>query len=134
MTYLNKGFDIVIGSIEVKGSQIIEKAGWHRRILGKLSKYLIRIITIWEIHDSQRGFKCFTAQAAEKIFVRQTVNGYGFDIETLVLAKKLGFKIKELPVIWNNPEGSKASFFSFIQTLIELIRIRYNLITVDFSY
>ncbi|MCQ9206119.1 MAG: glycosyltransferase, partial [Omnitrophica bacterium] len=45
-TYFREGFDIVIGSIAVKGSQIIEKSGLHRRILGNLSKYLIRIIAI----------------------------------------------------------------------------------------
>jgi len=127
-TYFREGFDIVIGSIGVKGSQIIEKSGLHRRILGNLSKYLIRIMAIWEIHDTQRGFKCFTAKAAEDIFVRQTINRYGFDIEILVIAKKLGFKIKELSIKWNNPPGSKVSLFSYVQTLIELIKIKYNLI------
>ncbi len=126
--YFREGFDIVIGSIGVKGSQIIEKSGLHRRILGTLSKYLIRIMAIWEIHDTQRGFKCFTSKAAKEIFVRQTINGYGFDIEILVIAKKLGFKIKELPIIWNNPSGSKVSLISYVQTLIELIKIKYNLI------
>ena len=127
-TYFQEGFDIVIGSIGVKGSQIIKKSELHRRILGNLSKYLIRIVTIWEIHDTQRGFKCFTSKAAKELFVRQTINRYGFDIEILVIAKRLGFKIKELPVIWNNLSGSKVSLISYVQTLVELIKIKYNLI------
>jgi len=127
--YLKKNYDIVIGSIEIKGAKIEEQAAWYRRWLGRISKYIIRIIAgLWEIHDTQRGFKVFTEKATEQIFPKQRINRWGFDIEILVLAKKLGFKIKELPVDWHNPGESKVNLKSYLQTFWELFKIKYNLI------
>ena len=123
-------YDIVIGSIEIKGAEIREEAAWYRRLLGKYSKYIIRIISgLWGIHDTQRGFKLFTDEAAEKIFPRQTIMRWGFDIEILVIARKIGFKIKELPVDWKNPGESKVSLISYVKTFQELLKIKWNLVS-----
>ena len=126
--WLDQDYDIIIGSIEVKGAKIEEHAAWYRRLLGKWSKYLIRLLTIWEIHDTQRAFKLFPAKVAEDIFSRQTIERWGFDIEILVIAKKLGYKIKELPVTWINPGESKVTLKSYWRTLKELLKIKWNLI------
>lgn len=128
--FFKEGYDIVIGSIEIQGAEIHEDAVWYRRWLGRISKYIIRIVAgLWEIHDSQRGFKCFTQKAAEAIFPKQTIMRWGFDIEILAIAKKMGFKIKEAPVIWSNPGESKVTLSSYIKTFQELLKIKYNLIT-----
>ena len=128
--YSNEGYDIVIGSIELPGSVINENAQWYRRFLGKYSKYLIRIIAgLWDIHDSQRAFKLFTAKAANNIFSRTKINRFAFDIEVLVLAKKFNYKIKELPVIWNNSGNSTVHFSSYFQVLKDLFKIRWRLWT-----
>ncbi|MBU2082344.1 glycosyltransferase, partial [Patescibacteria group bacterium] len=128
--YSNEGYDIVIGSIELPGSVINENAQWYRRFLGKYSKYLIRIIAgLWDIHDSQRAFKLFTAKAANDIFSRTKINRFAFDIEVLVLAKKFNYKIKELPVIWNNSGNSTVHFSSYFQVLKDLFKIRWRLWT-----
>jgi len=126
--YLKEGYDVVIGSIEVKGAKIEERAAWYRRTLGKWSKYLIRALTIWQIHDTQRAFKLFPAKIAREVFSRQTIERWGFDIEILVIAKKLGYRIKELPVTWINPGESKVTLKSYWQTLKELLKIKWNLI------
>jgi len=128
--YLSESYDMVIGSIEVEGAKVYEHAQWYRRLLGKYSKYLIRIVAgLWSIRDTQRAFKLFTAKAAEDIFSRTKINRWGFDIEVLALAKKLGYKIKELPVAWNNPAGSKVNFGGYFETLKELAKIRWYLWT-----
>ncbi|MDD5627169.1 MAG: glycosyltransferase family 2 protein [Patescibacteria group bacterium] len=124
--YFQNGFDVVIGSIEIKGSIVHERAAWYRRTLGKLAKILIRMVLIWEIHDTQRGFKCFTAESAVKIFPKQTIERWGFDMEILQIAKKQGFKIKELPVSWENPAGSKVTLGSYLSSFRELMRIKWN--------
>ncbi len=125
-----KGYDIVIGSIEIKGAKIEETAAWYRRLLGRVSKYVIRIIAgLWEIKDSQRGFKLFSAEAVGKIFPKQTIMRWGFDIEILTIAKKMGFKIKEVPVFWSNPGESKVTLKSYIRTFGELLKIKKNIIT-----
>ncbi len=126
--YLKKGYDVIIGSIELKESKVEENAAWYRRFLGKWAKYLIRVLTIWEIHDTQRAFKLFRGKIVKDIFLRQTINRWGFDIEILVIAKKLGYKIKELPVTWINPAESKVSLKSYFSTLGELLKIKWNLI------
>jgi len=129
-SYFEEGYDIVIGSIEVPGAVINEHAQWYRRILGKWSKYLIRVVAgLWEIHDSQRGFKCFSAAAAQNIFSRAKIDRWGFDIEVLALAKKIGYKIKEVPVVWNNSGKSSVHLSSYFETLKDLFKIRWYLWT-----
>lgn len=126
--YFKQGYDVVIASIGLKESKILEKTGWHRRMLGKFAKYLVQIIMFWRIKDSQRGFKCFTAKAAEKIFSKQTIMRWGFDIEILALAKLFNFKIKEVPIIWQNIGKSEVNLKSYFKTLLELVKIKWNLI------
>jgi dolichyl-phosphate beta-glucosyltransferase len=122
--------DIVIGSIEIKGAKINETAQWYRRWLGHLAKYIIRFVAgLWEIKDTQRGFKLFSQKSAEAIFPKQTLMRWGFDFEILALAKKMGFKIKEVAVDWYNPGESKVKLSSYIKTFIELLKIKYNFIT-----
>lgn len=120
-------FDVVIGSIEVLGAVIDEKAQWYRRILGKLSKYVIRIISgLWGVRDSQRGFKFFSQKAAEIIFPSLTILTWGFDIEVLLIAKRRGLKTKESPVHWVNPPDSKVGLGSYLSTFLELLQIKWN--------
>jgi len=127
---IDQNYDIVIGSIEVLGAQIIEKAQWYRRVLGHYSKYIIRFVAgLWEIQDTQRGFKLFSNRAAQDIFSLAKINRFGFDFEVLVLAKRLGCKIKEVPVTWNNSGESKVGLKSYLDTLWDLIRIKWYLWT-----
>lgn len=124
-----KHYDIVIASIEVKGAKIHETAQWYRRFLGNLAKYIIRIVAgLWEIKDTQRGFKLFSAKSAEAVFPKQTLTRWGFDFEILTLAKRMGFKIKEVPIDWHNPVGG-VNLMSYFKTFFELMKIKWNLIT-----
>lgn len=124
--HLDQGYDIIIGSIEIEGAKIFEHAQWYRRMMGHYSKLIIRAVAgLWEIHDTQRGFKCFTAKSAQDIFSRAKIDRFAFDIEVLALAKKLGYKIKEVPVIWNNPKETKVHLTSYFQVLKDLFKIRF---------
>jgi len=124
-----KGFDMVIGSIELEGSKREEGyVGFskiYRNVLGKLSKCLVRALVAWDIHDTQRAFKLFTAETAEEIFSRQTIMRWGFDMELIIIAKELGYRIKELPVEWLNPPG-RVNFMAYLKTLRELFQIKLN--------
>ena len=132
--YTSQGFDMVIGSIAVAGHKV--SAGsepiW-RRILGKLGNLFIQIMAVPGIHDTQRGFKLVTAKAAERIFPKLLITRWGFDIEVLVLARKFGFKIKELPVDWKNDPNSKVGLKAYVQVLIETMKIRLNLLTGKYN-
>ena len=127
-------FDAVIGSIEIEGSTIEEHAQWYRRALGRVSKLIIRVISgLWEIRDTQRGFKLFSKRAAEAIFPRQTIATWGFDIEVLLIAKRRGFGTKEVPVKWVNPPDSKVSIGAYVGTFKELLQIKWNDILGKYS-
>ncbi len=123
---LEDDVDVVIGSIHAGASGVQEHNGWHRRVLGRLANMAVQTLAVPGIHDTQRGFKLFSARAAECIFSMQTVERFGFDIENLVIARNNGFSIKELPVEWNNPAGSKVTSISYVQTLGELVHITLN--------
>jgi cellulose synthase/poly-beta-1,6-N-acetylglucosamine synthase-like glycosyltransferase/glycosyltransferase involved in cell wall biosynthesis/O-antigen/teichoic acid export membrane protein len=127
MAAMRQGHDVVIGSIAVGDTKhVSEHNGWHRRLLGDWAHKMVELIAVPGIRDTQRGFKLFSARAAAAIFPRQTIDRFGFDIEVLVIARENGFSMQELPVVWNNPAGSKVTIGSYPQTLMELARISYN--------
>ncbi|PIZ58058.1 hypothetical protein COY23_00815 [bacterium (Candidatus Torokbacteria) CG_4_10_14_0_2_um_filter_35_8] len=128
-SFFKKGYDVVIGSIEVPGAEVYEETGWYKRLFGHWSKLLIRLIALPGIYDSQRGFKCFTKKAVYDIFSKQRIEKWGFDIEILAIARKLGYKIKEMPVKWVNVGKSEVKPSAYIKTLLELFQIKWNLIT-----
>ena len=129
MSYFQKGFDVVIASIAVRGHKVAtgSEPAW-RRIFGKLGNLFIQIMVVPGIHDTQRGFKIFTVEAAEKIFPKMTIERWGFDVEALALARKFGFKIKEVPVNWKNAPESHVGLKAYFQVLMETVKIRRNLI------
>jgi dolichyl-phosphate beta-glucosyltransferase len=132
---LKKGFDVVIGSRDVKGAVLDPPQPWLRKILlGEGFKlYRKLIIGLWEIEDTQCGFKYFSGEAAEKIFQKCLINRFAFDSEILVIAKKLGYRIKEIPVCWKNDLESKVKFKSVFKIALDLIKIKGNLITKKYG-
>jgi dolichyl-phosphate beta-glucosyltransferase len=124
-----KGADIVIASRDIKGAILDPPQPLFRRFVGEVFKYLRKIIVgLWEIQDTQCGFKCFKGEVAEKIFPKCEIERFAFDPEILLIAKKMGFKIKEVPVYWKNDLQSKVKFKSMVKMLIDLFKIRINLL------
>jgi len=120
-------YPIAIGSRYLSGSKIRLKQPLSRRIAARLGNLLIRVILLPRILDTQCGFKMFQAEVAKEIFARQTIWRWGFDIEILYIAKKLGCAVKEVPVEWYNDTATKIqSPLVFLSTLSELFRIKLN--------
>ncbi|PIR02085.1 MAG: hypothetical protein CO031_00285 [Candidatus Nealsonbacteria bacterium CG_4_9_14_0_2_um_filter_37_38] len=128
--WFERDFDIVIGSRDVKGAVLDPPQPFIREmILGKGFRLLCQIICgTWGILDTQCGFKGFTKKATEDIFPKCKIKGFAFDPEVLIIGKKLGYKIKEIPVYWKNDPESKVKFKSIIEMFSELLKIRLNLI------
>jgi dolichyl-phosphate beta-glucosyltransferase len=118
--------DVAIASIDTLSGNMVGNSPWYRRILGRFSRRFIKFMIGWDIKDSQRGFKAFLGPVANEVFKKQTINGWGFDIEVLTIAKALGYKIKEIPVLCVNGEGSRVRLFSYFKTLAELLKIKKN--------
>lgn len=130
---LESGYDVVIGSRKIEGSFIQVHQAKHREIMGEMGNWLIRIVLgLWSYPDTQCGFKMLSASAAEEVASRMVVDRFGFDFEWIVLADKLGFKIKQMPVRWMNEEGSTVSLTGpngFIQVLIDLFKTKWRFLT-----
>src|SRR4030067_882130 len=98
-----------------------------KKIWGKIFNILVRFLIFNGIKDTQCGFKCFTRKAAQEIFRRCRINGFSFDVETLLIGKKLGFKIKDIPVQWlNSPESRVHPIKHSLSMIKELLLIRLN--------
>jgi len=128
--YFGKGADIIIGSRDVKGAILDPPQSWMRHlILGEGFKlYRKLIVGLWGVEDTQCGFKCFTGKATEEIFPKCRISRFAFDPEILIIAQKLGYKMKEVPVYWRNDLESKVKFKSIINMALDLIKIRLNLV------
>lgn len=124
-----KGYDVVIGSRAVRGAFLDPPQPIMRRIPGKIGNLIIQILVLPGIWDTQCGFKAFAAKAAQDVFSRAKITGWGFDVECLALARKMGFKIKEIPVHWVNDLNSRVGASAYLQVLVETIRIRLRLWT-----
>lgn len=125
--WIEKGYDIVIGSRGLKRSKIELHQPWYRENMGKAFNVLIRTTTPLRFRDTQCGFKVLRRKAMEEVIARTTLNGFCFDVELLYIAKKMGFKICEVPVVWNHSPDTKLNIVSdSAKMLLELLRLRYN--------
>ena len=123
-----KGFEIVIGSKLIEGAVIGLPRSWWRIILTKGFNLLRKIIlNLWEIKDTQAGFKCFKKEAAERIFPECKINGFAFDIEILILARRNGFYIKEVPLYCKNYPESRVGWRAAAEMGLDLLKIKKTL-------
>lgn len=123
------GFDIVIGSRDVKGADIVVAQPWHRILLGNTFNLIVQTIGgLRGIKDTQCGFKAFKSEVVVDVFKKCQINRWAFDVEILVVAKKFGYKVKEVPVKWVNNPNSRVKLKGMIRMLFEVIEIRLNLI------
>lgn len=125
---LEAGFDVVIGSRDMDESHISEHQPWHRYALGQLLRGLRRRIMLGDINDTQCGFKLFTRRAGKGIFAELRTEGFAFDCEVLLLARRMGYAIKEVGVIWcNDPDSRVHPIRDPILMLVSLIKMRWRL-------
>jgi dolichyl-phosphate beta-glucosyltransferase len=117
---------IVIGSREGQGARRIGEPG-YRHIMGRIFNGVVKALAVPGIEDSQCGFKAFRAEAARAVFSRQRLNGFGFDVEVLYLARRLGFAIQVVPLRWEHKESSRvAPIRDALGMLSDVLRVRLN--------
>jgi dolichyl-phosphate beta-glucosyltransferase len=83
-------------------------------------------VTGLPFRDTQCGFKLYRADAARQIFALQKQEGFSFDVEDLLIAKKLGVRAVEVPVRWANVEGTKVRLSQGIMSFLDLVKIRMD--------
>ena len=130
LPYLAGGYDVVIGSRGMPESKIIIQQPWYREKMGKMFNSIVNMVLLKGIIDTQCGFKGFKKDVAKKVFSRCVINGFFFDVEALYLSQKFNFRIKEIPIRWENSALSKVNpIKDSLQMLKDLFRIK----TKDFQ-
>lgn len=118
---------IAIGSRALDRSLIGVHQPWWREWAGRIFNFFMRVLVGLPFRDTQCGFKLFRRDAVQAIFPRQRIERFGFDVEVLYLARKLGFKTVEVPVRWNHAEGTRVSMLrDSLDMFLDLLRVRWN--------
>jgi len=119
-----EGAAIAIGSRAIDRSLVTVHQSAFREYGGRFFNLVMRSLTGLDFQDTQCGFKLFRGDVAKQIFSKQNQDGFSFDVEDLVIAKKLGIRAIEVPVRWANAEGTKVSMSQALKSFVDLVRIR----------
>ena len=121
-----KNAAVAIGSRALDRSLIgVHQSRW-RELSGIVFNLLMRVLTGLPFADTQCGFKLYSREAARQVFKRQRLDGFGFDVEDLFIARRLGLVAIEVPVKWNNVEGTKVGLTQGLRSFLDLLVIRWN--------
>lgn len=119
-------FDIAIASRELPGAVRYNEPA-YRHIMGRVFNWLVRILAVPGIQDTQCGFKMFTREAAQVLFPLQRIDGWGFDVEVLYIARRHGMRLTEAPINWYYQSDSRVRpIHDTINMVRELLKIRRN--------
>jgi dolichyl-phosphate beta-glucosyltransferase len=128
---------IVMGSRDLKDSFIQVHQAKYKELFGDMGNWAIRIVLgLWSFPDTQCGFKLVRGDTADRVARRMVVDRFGFDFEMIILAKKLGYNVVQLPVRWMNEEGSTVSLFGpngYVQVFVDLFKTKWRLCTGQYK-
>jgi dolichyl-phosphate beta-glucosyltransferase len=128
-----KDVPVAIASREAPGAKRYDEPQ-YRHLIGRVFNWMVRLIVLPGLQDTQCGFKCFRADVVEKVFPLVTITGWTFDVEALFIARRLGYAIKEIPIPWYYYTHSNIRVFrDSLQMGSDLIKIRWNAITGKYN-
>lgn len=117
--------DVLIGNRQHIASRIEQRQTPLRQRMGQIFNQVLQSLALLEVRDTQCGFKAFRREAARAIFSRQTIDGFAFDVEILLLARALGYRMADLPVRWiNSPESKVRIVRDSLRMLVDTLRMR----------
>ena len=104
---IHAGADIAIGSRALRDPSVSRQVRLHRQVSGEVFNFLVRRLGVQGIKDTQCGFKLFRAAVADTLFGELKTDGFGFDVELLLLARRRGYRVTEVAINWADQPGSK---------------------------
>jgi dolichyl-phosphate beta-glucosyltransferase len=117
--------DVLAGNRQHAESRITRAQSWLRRTMGQTFNRILQAVAVAPLRDTQCGFKAFRRPAAQAIFLRQKIDGFAFDVEVLLLARRLGFGVADLPVEWiNSPDSRVQLVRDSARMLRDALRVR----------
>ena len=121
-----EGAAVAVGSRALDRSLVGVHQPLLREAVGRVFNAAMRLIAGLDFKDTQCGFKLFETSAGREVFSRQLLDGFGFDVEVLFIARKRGLKSVEVPVRWDNVEGTKVSLWLGFVAFLDLLKVRRN--------
>ncbi|MBT3689956.1 glycosyltransferase family 2 protein [bacterium] len=116
---------IAIASREHNESIIKTRQSTYKEAFGRFGNLFMNYILKLDLKDTQCGFKLFKKEVKE-IFKKQTLNGFSFDMELLYLAKKLNYKVIEVPITWSNNIHSSVKLKDYFKTILDIFKIKFK--------
>ena len=124
---------VAIASREAPGAVRYNEPG-YRHFIGRIFNWMVRMLILPGLQDTQCGFKCFRADVVEKVFPLVTISGWTFDVEALFIARRLGYKIEEIAIPWYyNSHSNIRVFRDSLQMGTDLIKIRWKSLTGKYN-
>lgn len=121
-----EGYDVAIASRELPGSQRVGEPE-YRHLMGRVFNFIVRILAIPHVQDTQCGFKVFRRDVARKVFPLQTLDGWAFDVEVLFIALRHGYRLVEVPITWYyRPQSRVHPIRDSISMFLEVLHVRLN--------
>lgn len=123
---LEQGADIAIGSRWLRAELQTQRQPLYRQLFGRVYNLILRLTLGLHFRDTQCGFKAFKQPAVQAIFPPQKIERWGFDPEILFLARKLKFKVQEVPVAWGHSGGTRINpLVDGSRMVMDMLRIRW---------
>ena len=104
---IHAGADVAVGSRALPDPSVSRQVRLHRKVSGEIFNVLVRLLSVGGISDTQCGFKLFRGPAADTLFGELRTEGFGFDVELLLLARRRGYRVTEVAINWADQPGSK---------------------------
>ena len=119
-------YDVAIASREAPGARRVGEPE-YRHLMGRVFNFIVRVLAIPKIQDTQCGFKVFRHAAARDVFPVTTIDGWGFDVEALFIALRKGYTLIEVPITWHyRPQTKVNPIRDSINMVTEVMRVRFN--------
>lgn len=123
--FLAASADVAIGSREAPGARRIGEP-LSRHLIGRVFNWSVQLLVMRGISDTQCGYKMFSADAANTLFTKSRLRGFGFDVEVLYLARRHGMSIRQIPVVWHHRAGTRVRLGTGMAAFFQLVQIRWN--------
>jgi dolichyl-phosphate beta-glucosyltransferase len=118
-------FDVVIASRSLPDSDVVVHQPFYREYMGKMFNLIVQVVIFRGVIDTQCGFKLMTRKAADALFNLSRIDSFSFDVELILIARRCGFKVKDIPVKWIDSRGSKVHpIRDSAHMLLDLFRIK----------
>lgn len=118
------GYDVGIGSREAPGARRFNEPV-RRHFYGRIFNRVVRVFAVRGLDDTQCGFKMFSGEAASRLFSAQRLEGFGFDVEVLYIARHEGLRLKEVAIDWYYGRDSKMTLGKGAAAFLDILRVRW---------